>query len=386
MDFSRPNKVFTFLPIGMLGLSGFCLLLWTSTGVVVALAAGLVALEIIIGWQKQKRLRQLISENERLLSEKITQDEALSRQHHSVDSLHIIGTNTLPLWAHQIDDCIDLSTTEMNKLAEMFANIVTDLNGIVTDNVGDDTSKIEDIEYRLGSVLMVLARLAAMRLKLQQQISDLSSFTEKLETMARDVEGISEQTNLLALNAAIEAARAGESGRGFAVVADEVRNLANRSGEIAKDIISSVSDVNTQFKTMAEKFNSDSEIEGKLITEAGDQTQTVIAEFKETRRQRDEVENLLANHSANIKSEIEVALVAIQFQDRVSQILEHVRDNLNGLGDEIDSHENLDIEGFLEQMAKEYTTTSEREAHRKITGMDADESAQESDDGDVVFF
>ncbi len=46
------------------------------------------------------------------------------------------------------------------------------------------------------------------------------------------------QTKLLSFNASVEAARAGEHGKGFAVVAEEVGNLAQMSGQAAKEISS----------------------------------------------------------------------------------------------------------------------------------------------------
>lgn len=46
-------------------------------------------------------------------------------------------------------------------------------------------------------------------------------------------------------------------------------------------------------------------------------------------------------------------------------------------------HKNPDLDHFLEKMASEYTTTSEREAHRKITGVEVAAVPKESGDDDV---
>ncbi len=67
-------------------------------------------------------------------------------------------------------------------------------------------------------------------------INDMNRASGRIADITAMINEIAFQTNLLALNAAVEAARAGEQGRGFAVVAGEVRNLAQRSGNAAKEI------------------------------------------------------------------------------------------------------------------------------------------------------
>ncbi|MBP0047242.1 methyl-accepting chemotaxis protein [Marinobacterium sp. AK62] len=72
--------------------------------------------------------------------------------------------------------------------------------------------------------------------KAMENITQLTHYSNNIESILTTIVDISEQTNLLALNAAIEAARAGDLGRGFAVVADEVRALASRTQQSTTEI------------------------------------------------------------------------------------------------------------------------------------------------------
>lgn len=69
-----------------------------------------------------------------------------------------------------------------------------------------------------------------------QKISDIVLVIAEIGNKTKVINDIVFQTKLLSFNASVEAARAGEHGKGFAVVAEEVGNLAEMSGNAAKEI------------------------------------------------------------------------------------------------------------------------------------------------------
>ena len=72
--------------------------------------------------------------------------------------------------------------------------------------------------------------------KSNQEMSEIIRVIEEIGNKTKVINEIVFQTKLLSFNASVEAARAGEHGKGFAVVAEEVGNLAQMSGNAAKEI------------------------------------------------------------------------------------------------------------------------------------------------------
>jgi len=68
------------------------------------------------------------------------------------------------------------------------------------------------------------------------QIKSIVKMIAEIGDKTRVINDIVFQTKLLSFNASVEAARAGEHGKGFAVVAEEIGNLAQMSGNAAREI------------------------------------------------------------------------------------------------------------------------------------------------------
>lgn len=94
------------------------------------------------------------------------------------------------------------------------------------------TQMLESISVISESSTQVMSQVEENNQKIMEIVKVINEIAEKTKV----INDIVFQTKLLSFNASVEAARAGEHGKGFAVVAQEVGNLAQMSGNAAKEI------------------------------------------------------------------------------------------------------------------------------------------------------
>ncbi|WP_425499988.1 methyl-accepting chemotaxis protein [Propionivibrio limicola] len=200
------------------------------------------------------------------------------------------------------------------------------------------------------------------------EIASLSQITEELKRMASEVGDIAKQTNLLALNAAIEAARAGEVGRGFAVVADEVRKLSDLSGGTGKKIGETVETVNKAIASTLEISRQYAAQDAEMVNQSEQVIEHVVRRAQTAVDTLADSSNVLRHETQLIGGEIAEVLVALQFQDRISQVLNHVGKDMEKLRERIQSQEGqgtraVDASAWLEELSQTYTMPEQHDVH-----------------------
>jgi methyl-accepting chemotaxis protein len=316
----------------------------------------------------------------RHLDQQATDDE---KPDQSIDGLDTLCLKILPIWSSQVEMARVHTEESIADLAQRFdalskrldAAVITTQNTVEgdSDSHGGIVELLRDSQLELGTITQALCASLEEKEKLLRSIEDLSSFTEQLSKMAREVSSIASQTNLLALNAAIQAARAGDAGCGFSVVADEVRKLSRSSGEVGKKITETIESVNEAIDDTLKISRKFARQDQETLNNAEHIIASVLTRFTGAAVGLSDSEALLRTENSAINHEISDVFIDLQFQDRVSQILTRVSDDLNKLEQHLNGLKNeelseglsrsLNVDQWLEELTKTYTMEEQLAAH-----------------------
>ena len=262
----------------------------------------------------------------------VPQAGALSLQtdSHHRDAIELV-LHILPAWQQHVDTVRTQTEQAVERLTASFAGVLGELDmagiGHAGQFAGKDDRTIQLLALCERELLPVVQSLSSMiegKDLLLSNIRSLAKQTLDLQSMALDVGSIAAQTNLLALNAAIEAARAGESGRGFAVVASEVRMLSQRSAETGKRIGERVAQIASVMNATLNKAEEATQQDKNSVSLSGELVEHVLGHVRKLGDSAD----AMNQHGMVVRGEVEQLLIALQFQDRVSQILQGAHDNM----------------------------------------------------------
>ncbi|MNE74423.1 hypothetical protein D3C80_1705020 [compost metagenome] len=122
------------------------------------------------------------------------------------------------------------------------------------------------------------------------------------------------------------------------------------------------------------------------VTASEQSIQQVLERFKSVTGSLADSADMLQRESFGIRDELTEVLVSLQFQDRVSQILSHVRDNIEDLhvhlqqaGQSPEQAVSIDARQWLARMETTYATDEQRRNHH------GDSSAQQTSQ-EITFF
>ncbi|WP_328822353.1 methyl-accepting chemotaxis protein [Aquipseudomonas guryensis] len=292
---------------------------------------------------------------------------ALAQTQASLLALRELLDAVLPLWVRHIELVQGQTYQAAEGLTSKFIGMSQQIHQVLDLGGGEDGAGVFEVlrhaQVELPRAVKMLDETSDERQRFLVEIRELSGFVGELHGMAEDVAKIASQTNLLALNAAIEAARAGESGRGFSVVADEVRKLSSMSGETGAKITEKVQVMGRSMESMVARAEQMDAVSQSTIQAAENIVGQVLSELAAGVSQLEQRLQLLQGNSREVEHTVNAVLVDLQFQDRVSQIISHITDDIQRLQGCMGDEQVPSSREWLKRLESSYTTLEQQRAH-----------------------
>ena len=325
-----------------------------------------ITVSLLIGWSLHRRHVRCV---ERLLQQSAK----------SSSSQNSLSTQIFPVWSRQIDSAHRIGNEAVTDLTALFGNLVARLEkslatskNAAIEMQGKKEGSHDVAEYNRWDFQTVITSLQTVITTLKSAIdsvrqsrdllmAEITQYAADMKEIAKDTQQLAMQSRLLALNAAIEAARAGVAGKSFAAVVVDMRWLAARSDESSVKMSRKVMSIDAAIIKGTKETQQLADQEISQISQVEATFDDVLKQFRLITERFDQSVNNMDHDYKHIRDDISSALMALQFQDRVSQILSHVNADLTAMRERISGGGStiIDAGAWLKEMESKFTMAEE---------------------------
>lgn len=237
----------------------------------------------------------------------------------------IIGTATSRLTG-DLTGLKEHSVGQMEMLRQLVENLVSTAKGSEQiEQVAGIKHFAQNTEKIIDELVSFMGDVHVAGQETAESFAKMEKLMHSVVHILNSVNEITKQTDLLALNAAIEAARAGEAGRGFAVVADEVRKLAYKSNLFSNQIRNLLTDVEAFMDRVGSSIREVSDMDMSVADRSRSNMRDMWAEMDHLNT----ASTSQSAHISEISQQVHIlvldAIISLQFDDLVRQLLEQVQ-------------------------------------------------------------
>jgi methyl-accepting chemotaxis protein len=305
--------------------------------------------------------------------------------------------DSLALHVHETAEDLQHSVLEISSgfggmAARVRETVETAHSGLTADSGQNTDDTIYEIRTVLGSLLSAVHESTDSSQQLSERIQKLEQVLAEVNASLRQVETIAEEARIVGLNGRLEAARAGTHGAAFNVVANETKNLGVHAAETSASIRRQVEQLNRSLHQVSTELRQRISIDAESARDSQVRVTNLLDQLGVMHHGLTSSLQRTESLSEAVSRDITKSVMALQFQDRVNQRLDHVVEALQALKENLSPFRDVACAGKASSRSADWrawlNSRSTMNSERQVIGLDSDtkQSVTATDFGSVELF
>ncbi|MGA2888356.1 MAG: methyl-accepting chemotaxis protein [Terracidiphilus sp.] len=190
---------------------------------------------------------------------------------------------------------------------------------------------IENCSGTLVKILNVTEEAGEVSRRAIERIRQMDKASQSISAAIQQLEQIAGGNKILALNARIEAARAGSYGAGFGVVAMEVISQTEKSQKVNAQVSELITNLRTLAGSTLDDLKRMNDKDRQRVEQCKHEVDESLRDLQGAHGEMKKMLTGMTEEGTLLASDIGAAVRGLQFQDRTSQRIAHVVEDLDTL-------------------------------------------------------